>query len=83
MRKQQHRSLKLHTLFSIILAIVFVVVIAIVPEYSLFGAAGFLVMYVAGNGIIHYKKNRLSRDTLIEYVLVSLAALVVLIGALL
>lgn len=76
-------GIKPHGIFTLALAAVLILAIALVPEYSLFAASGFLVLYVSGNGIIHYKRGQLSRDTLIEYCLVAAAALVVLIGALL
>ena len=51
------------------------------PQFSLAVAMGFLLLYVAGNGIIHTRQNKLERDTLIEYVILSVIALVILIDA--
>jgi len=43
----------------------------------------FLVLYIAGNGMIHNRNNTLSKDAIIEYILVSLVVLVIIIEALL
>lgn len=81
MKKIHLPSLKIHTIFSLVLAIVLLVVLVFVPSISLFAVAMFVVLYVSGNGIIHSKKNELKRDTLVEYVLVSIIVIVVVIGA--
>lgn len=74
-------SLKIHTIFSLVLAIILLVVLIVAPSISLFAAMLFVVLYVSGNGIIHSKKNELSRDTIVEYILVSAIVIVVVIGA--
>lgn len=83
MRKRHHVSLKFHTGYTLVLAIIFVAVIIFKPDIALAGSMVFLILYIVGNGIIHSRKNVLSRDTIVEYCIVSAIALVVLIGAIL
>ncbi len=83
MRQQHRATLKFHTIYSAILAIVFIVAMFLLREIALGLAMLFLLMYVAGNGIIHSRNNKLTRDTFIEYVLVALVVLVLLLGMLL
>jgi len=80
MKKKHIPSLKFHTLYSIILAAIFVLVVIFVRNIIFAAAAGFLLLYVIGNGIIHTKKNELTRDTLLEYILISAIVLVVIVG---
>jgi hypothetical protein len=80
MKKQHYQKLKFHTIYSVILSIVFLVVLLFVRDLSFGIAILFLCSYVFGNGIIHIKHNELSRDTIVEYVIVSLIAIVVTIG---
>lgn len=80
MKLKHHKSLKFHTAYSIFLAVVFIVIIALVHEVSLGVSMGFLAFYVIGNGIIHAKKNELNQDSVVEYVLVSAIVLVLIVG---
>lgn len=80
MRKRHVGKLKLHTFFSIAIAVVFLSVLLVAKDISLVLAMLFLSVYVLGNGIIHTKYNELKRDTLIEYGIVSLVVAVVMIG---
>ena len=80
MKKRHVRSLKFHTLYTIGLSVLFLGIILLAPEITLFAAVVFLLLYVGGNGIIHSRNNELSRDSLVEYIIVSLVALVVLLG---
>lgn len=81
MKKQHLPTLKFHTIYTIVLSLVFAGIIVFVPDITLFAAVFFLILYVAGNGIIHSRNNELRHDSLIEYIIVSLVALVVLFGA--
>lgn len=83
MKKAHYSSLKFHTIYNLTLATVFVIITLIMRDVTLALALLFLFLYIAGNGIIHSRNNTLSRDTLIEYVLVSLVVLVIIIEALL
>jgi len=39
----------------------------------------FLILYVTGNGLIHARNNELERDTIVEYFVISVIALIILI----
>jgi len=83
MKKHHTHKLRFHTIFSVALVLVFLIVLFFVRDISLAIAMLFLAVYIAGNGIIHAKYNELKRDTIVEYVIVSGIVIVVLIGALL
>ena len=74
--------MKFNTIYSVSLAIVSVGLLIAFPDLSLIIACAFLVMYVAGNGVIHWHHGTLSRDAIIEYIILSLVALVLVWGAL-
>lgn len=81
MRAIHFKTLKFHSLYSILLALVCIGVIIIFPSISLAIASAFLVLYVAGNGVIHARNGTLNRDSILEYVLLSIVALVLIVGA--
>jgi membrane-anchored protein YejM (alkaline phosphatase superfamily) len=80
MKSKHHKSLKFHTIFSIMLSIIFIAVLLINQDITLFTSAVFLLIYITGNGLIHSKTNKLSRDTMIEYIILSIIALLILLG---
>lgn len=82
MKKIHHKSLKFHTLYSIALSIILLAVIVMVRDITLGITMFLLLAYIVGNGIIHSKKNELQRDTILEYIIVSVIVLIVIIGAL-
>jgi len=81
MKKIHYKSLKFHAIYSFILATIFLAVIVFTPDISLGIAMVFLVLYIAGNGLIHARNNKLERDTLMEYIIVSIIVFVIIIGA--
>lgn len=81
MKKAHYKSLKFHTFYSLILALVFLMVLFFEPDFSLGISMVFLVLYVGGNGLIHARNNKLDRDILIEYFLLSIIMLVIIVGA--
>lgn len=81
MKKKHHSSLKFHTIYSIILSVVFLAIILVRHDLTLGLTMVFLTLYIVGNGIIHTTKNELKRDTLVEYVLVSIIIMIMTIGA--
>lgn len=83
MKKQHHKSLKFHTLFTILLGVATVILIILKPDLLLVISSLALVAYVAGNGIIHARKNQLSRDSILEYSIVGLIILIIIVSALL
>ncbi len=74
-------QIRFHTWFTIVLALVSLGIIFFVPDISLFVALIFLILYVAGNGLIHVKNKTFTRDILIEYGLVAAVVLIVVFGA--
>lgn len=83
MKQAHYTTLKLHAMFSIGLAAVFVFLMLIKRDLAFSLTLLFMFLYVSGNGIIHTKNNQLSKDTLIEYVLVALVILILVIDVLL
>lgn len=81
MKKKHHSSLKFHTIYSIILSVVFLAIILVRHDLTLGLTMVFLTLYIVGNGIIHTTKSELKRDTLVEYVLVSIIIMIMTIGA--
>ena len=81
MKKIHFPSLKFHTIYSIILAVLLIAILFFAPDISLFAVIVFMILYVGGNGIIHSRTNELSRDALIEYIIIATIVLVVAIGA--
>lgn len=82
MKKTHIKKLKFHTLFSIFVAIAFICVLLISRDLILGLIMLLLFLYIAGNGIIHTKSNELKKDSLLEYILVSLIVLVIIYSAL-
>ena len=83
MKKVHICSLKFHTIYSVGLALVFLVTLLVVRDLMFGLAFALLLAYVIGNGIIHGKKNEITRDGIIEYIIVSAIAGVLLLGILL
>lgn len=81
MKKHHLPTLKFHTIYTLILAGALLATLFFFPDVSLFATILFLIAYVAGNGIIHARKNEFSRDSLVEYLIVALVGAVVVIGA--
>lgn len=79
MKKIHYKSLKFNTIYSLILAIVFLIVIMAIPDIMLGVSMVFLILYVTGNGLIHARHNELGRDTIVEYFVISVIALIILI----
>lgn len=80
MKKIHAPSLKFHTVYSAVLAIILLVTIVVVRDVTLSIAMFVLLAYVIGNGIIHGRKNELNRDSIFEYILVSAIVIVVFLG---
>lgn len=81
MKKEHQKSLKIHSIYNLLIAIIFIVLIIVKREIALTISALFLLFYIAGNSFIHSKKNLLDRDTLIEYIILSIIAIVILTSA--
>ena len=81
MKKVHHETLKYHTIYSFILSAIFISIVLLNRDSALVVAIVFLIFYITGNGIIHTKHNELKRDTLIEYIIISVIALIILIDS--
>lgn len=81
MKKLHHKSLKLHTIFSAVIAVALLATLGIARDASFAVVAIIALVYITGNGIIHAKYNVLTRDTVIEYVLVAVIVIVLLVGS--
>lgn len=82
MKREHHKTLKIHTIYNIVISLIFVTVILFERDVALLAATIFLLVYVTGNGIIHTSKNKLTHDTLVEYIVLSGIALLLLFNAL-
>lgn len=79
--KQVHRKTsKNHILYTLGLVIVSLAGIILLPQAALFIGLGFLTLYIAGNGLIHYRNGTGHRDVYIEYAILVFVGIVVLVG---
>jgi len=81
MKKRHVSKLKFHTIFSVVIAVMFLIILLVVRDISLGIAMLFLGVYIAGNGIIHVRHTELTRDVIIEYALVGGIALVLVVSS--
>ena len=81
MKKIHIPTLKLHTIFNAVVWVLYLTIIFIYTDATLIISTVFLLIYITGNGLIHSRKNQLSRDTLVEYIILSLIAFVILADA--
>ncbi len=81
MKKQHHKSLKLHTIFNLVTWSLYLLIILLNTNLTLIISTVFLLVYITGNGLIHSRHNQLTRDILIEYIILSVIALVILLNA--
>lgn len=81
MRRKHHQSLKIHTIFSLIIASMLAATVILTGDIIFLAASVLLIVYISGNGIIHSKKNQLSREALIEYIIVAAIVFFILITA--
>lgn len=81
MKKTHAASLKLHTLYSAALLVIFVAVFFIDRNLTLMATMIFFTLYVAGNSVIHARNNTLTKDILVEYIILAIVMFVVVLGA--
>jgi heme/copper-type cytochrome/quinol oxidase subunit 2 len=82
MIQRHHKALKFHTAYNIVIWLIFFILVIMAHDITLTLSVLFTLFYIVGNGIIHANSNELSRDTLIEYFLVSVIVLILIIGSL-
>jgi hypothetical protein len=71
-----------HTLFSALLCLAMIGLYLARRDTSSLIVIGAVTVYVAGNTYLHIRHKDFRRETLYEYLLVSAAVLIVLLGAL-
>lgn len=79
-KQQRRRQLRFHTIFSVCLSAIFLIILLINRDITLGVTMLFLAAYVIGNGIIHMRHKELTHDTILEYFIVSVIVLVLLVG---
>jgi hypothetical protein len=82
MKKIHIKATKFHVIYTALLAVLFLIVAIIAKDILLSVVMLIVTLYVAGNGIIQTKKSELSRDAIVEYILVSAIVVVVTVGVL-
>jgi hypothetical protein len=70
-----------HTVFSLALCAVLVGIVIIRRDTPGILLAGLVVVYILGNTLIHYFHKDFRKETLLEYILIGSAVLIVLLGA--
>jgi hypothetical protein len=70
-----------HTVFSLALCAVLVAIILVRRDVPGLLLGGLIVAYIAGNTLIHYLHKDFHTETVLEYLLIGAAVLVVLLGA--
>lgn len=82
MKAKERKSLWHHVVFSAIICAAMAALILVRKDASSLMVAGFLIVYIGGNTFLHYRRQDFHKETFFEYLLISVAVLVVLIGAL-
>jgi hypothetical protein len=81
MKISERSSMWHHAVFSMLLCTILICIIAVRRDGAGLVVAAVIGLYVAGNTYLHYRRQDFSKETLYEYILVSVAVLVVLLGA--
>lgn len=71
----------LHTAFSGVLCGFLIILILLKRNVPTMVVAGALIIYLLGNAYLHVRRGDFRRDTLYEYILLTLAVFVVLASA--
>lgn len=82
MKAVERKSMWHHTAFSLALCAVLLAIVVVRRDVPGFMLGGLIVVYIAGNTLIHYMHKDFHKETLLEYILIGTAVLVVLLGAL-
>ncbi len=82
MKAVQRKSLWINTVFSIIMSALIVGIIVVRRDLPALIVALLIASYVLGNVYIHFRRNDLNKETVLEYVLVAVAVFIVLASAL-
>jgi hypothetical protein len=83
MSSKHYRAHWHHTVYNLLLLLCLIAIFFIDSAINRLLLPLLLVLYVAGNGFLHWRRGNLHRDTVLEYVLVSFMVFVLLWGAIL
>lgn len=81
MKSLERTSMWHHTLFSALICLAMVVLYWFRRDTPSLIIIAFVALYVVGNTLIHLRRKDFRKETLYEYLLVSAAVLIVLLGA--
>ena len=81
MKAVERKSLWYHSVFSLLLCAVAIAVIAVRHDLPSLTIAGIVILYVAGNSALHWRRHDFHKETLYEYLLMAAAVTIVLFGA--
>lgn len=82
MKIAHRKTLWIHTFFSVVVCLLLSVVLMIRRDISTVVLIVAIGIYILVNALIHLMRDDFRQDTLVEYVLVGAAIVIVLIGAL-
>ena len=82
MKSVERKSLWHHVVFSAVLCAVMIAIIIVRKDMPSILLALFLASYIGGNTYLHYRRKNFHTETVLEYILISAAAFIVLAGAL-
>ena len=81
MKKKRRSFLWVHYVYALAIVVMLVATLLLHPS-MLYGAAiAAVVLVVVASSFIHYKHRDMRRDTLMEYLLVTVAVILVLVSA--
>jgi hypothetical protein len=81
MRAVERKSMWHHTAFSLVLCAVLIGIVWVRRDTPGVLLAALVAAYIAGNTFIHFVHKDFRKETLLEYILVGSAVLIVLLGA--
>jgi len=81
MKLIERKSLWHHTVFSLCMVTILAVIIFVKHDVPSLILAALIVLYIAGNTIIHIIRHDFRTETLYEYLLVGMAVFIVMVSA--
>jgi amino acid transporter len=81
MKMAHRKTMWFHTAFSGVLCIILIALILSQRNLPTLVVGGLIAVYLIGNAYLHVKRGDFRRDTLYEYILLTLAVFVVIASA--
>jgi uncharacterized membrane protein len=81
MKATERASLWQHTVFSSLLCLTMIGLVLVRKDWTTLVVVGFVMLYVAGNTLLHIRRHDFRRETMYEYVIIGAAVLIVFISA--